>query len=96
MTGMDEAPLTARRLWFTRAGQREWLMIELMDGRAVGMPVSAFPTLARAGTAQRAGYRKIGRGVGFNWPTLDLDLSVDGIVAGLGERRSARAQRRAA
>jgi hypothetical protein len=67
-------------------------MVELADGRAVGVPLSLFPTLRRATVAQRLRYRKVGRGDGFHWPALDLDLSVRGILEGRGEvaRRAIR------
>jgi hypothetical protein len=60
-------------------------MVELADGRAVGLPLSACPTLKRASTAQRSKYRLIGKGFGIHWPGLDLDLSINGILAGRGE-----------
>lgn len=83
----------AARVWFARASGRLWLMVELTDGRAVGLPLSQLPTLRRAKPSDRGRYRLIGRGYGIHWPTLDLDLSVGGIAAGRGElsarRRSA-------
>jgi hypothetical protein len=85
MTTSSDRPLKARRVWFTRSAGRGWLMVELADGRAVGLPLAACPTLKRASAAQRSRYRLIGRGYGVHWPGLDLDLSIDGIVAGRGE-----------
>ena len=60
-------------------------MVELIDGRAVGLPLASLPTLRRASASQRSRYRLIGRGYGVHWPGLDLDLSVEGILAGRGE-----------
>jgi hypothetical protein len=65
-------------------------MVELTDGRAVGLPLSQLPTLRRAKAADRERYRLIGRGYGIHWPALDLDLSVGGIAAGRGELASRR------
>lgn len=79
------SPMLGKRLWFTRASGRLWLTVELDDGRAVGVPLSRYPTLMKASAAQRRRYRRIGRGDGFHWPSLDLDLSVQGIVEGKGE-----------
>lgn len=80
-----------KRVWFAKQGARPWLMVELLDGRSVGVPLSAYPTLARATTKERLKYRAIGGGDGFQWPALDLDLSVKGIVeARLEKGRSAR------
>lgn len=84
-----------KRVWFAKQGAgaaaRSWLMVELVDGRSIGVPLSRYPTLARASTSQRAKYRSIGGGDGFHWPGLDLDLSVEGIVEARAERgRSTR------
>lgn len=78
---------TAKRVWFARAGKRSWLMVELADGRAIGMPLSKFPTLQRATPAQRQRVRAIGKGEGLHWPALDFDLSVRGFLEGRGEVR---------
>ncbi len=61
------------------------LIIELNDQREVSIPLSRYPTLQRARPAQRARWRLIGRGLGFHWEDLDLDLSVRGLVRGLPE-----------
>ena len=61
------------------------LILELNDGREVSVPLRRYPTLLRARPAQRAAWRLIGRGVGFHWDALDLDLSVRGLVSGLPE-----------
>lgn len=87
-TGLDEPRAT--RVWFSRASGRLWLMVELTDGRAVGLPLTQIPTLQRAKPAQRQRYRLIGRGYGIHWPALDLDLSVGGIAAGRGELSARR------
>lgn len=92
---MDTNPPTAKRLYFVRVGRQTWLMVELAASRVAGVPLSLFPTLARANAAQRLRYRPIGGGVGFHWPELDLDLSVEGIVAGRGEM-VVKARRRSA
>jgi hypothetical protein len=61
------------------------LVVILDDQREVSVPLSRYPTLQRARAAQRNGWRLIGRGLGFHWETLDLDLSVAGLVNGLPE-----------
>ena len=82
---MPENGCLAKRVSFLRHAGRMWLLTELTDGRVVGVPLALFPTLLHATPAQRAGWRRIGKGDGFQWPALDLDLSVRGIVAGRGE-----------
>jgi hypothetical protein len=81
----DENEYLARRVSFIRNAGRNWLMVELVDGRGVAVPLSLFPTLQRATPAQRVRWRVIGKGDGFHWPALNLDLSVRGIVQGRGE-----------
>lgn len=83
----------AKRISFLRHAGKMWLLTELNDGRVVGVPLALFPTLLHATAAKRAAWRRIGKGDGFQWPALDLDLSVRGIIAGRGEvlpRRRAR------
>lgn len=55
------------------------------DGREVSVPLHRYPTLERATPAQRSAWRLIGPAKGFHWPALDLDLSVQGLTAGLPE-----------
>lgn len=61
------------------------LIVQLEDEREVSVPLNRYPTLERARPGQRNAWRLIGRGVGFHWEALDLDLSVEGIVSGLPE-----------
>jgi hypothetical protein len=58
------------------------LCVRLRDGRTVSVPLSWFPRLATATTAQLADWRLIGRGEGIRWPQLDEDVSVAGLLAG--------------
>jgi hypothetical protein len=57
----------------------------LDDEREVSVPLKRYPTLLKARRAQRADWQLIGPGKGFHWKSLDLDLSVRGIVSGLPE-----------
>jgi hypothetical protein len=61
------------------------LIVELDDQREVSIPLSRYPTLRKARSAQRANWRLIGRGLGFHWEDLDLDLSARGLGSGLPE-----------
>lgn len=78
--------LRATRVVFAKIRGKSWLMVELDDGRSVGVPLALYPTLQRASAAARARWRRIGDGQGFHWPALDLDLSVRGITLGIPER----------
>jgi hypothetical protein len=61
------------------------LIVELDDQRDVSVPLSRYPTLAKARPSQRAAWELIGPGKAFYWKSLDLDLSVRGLVSGLPE-----------
>src|SRR5438046_986752 len=65
--------------------EKDRLVVELSDERAVSVPLSRYPTLANATSSERADWRMIGPGKGFYWKSLALDLSVRGIVSGLPE-----------
>ena len=60
----------------------ERFVVELSDGRAVSVPYSWFPILARADAAERAACEITGRGRGLHWPGIDEDLSVAGLLRG--------------
>jgi hypothetical protein len=60
----------------------ERLTVELMDGRAVAVPLVWYPRLANASPEQRADWQVGGGGYGVHWPQLDEDLSTEGLLRG--------------
>ncbi len=68
----------------------ETLSISLDDGRLISIPISWYPRLLHATDVERNNYRLIGNGAGINWPDLDEDISVQGLISG---RRSQESQR---
>ena len=58
-------------------------IVTLLDGRAILIPVTWFPTLANATEKQRANWELLGESGGVRWPELDEDLSVDGLLKGI-------------
>ena len=58
------------------------LVVRLADGRTVAVPLVWFPRLAHADDAQRRDFRIIGDGEYVNWPALDEDISVAGLLRG--------------
>jgi hypothetical protein len=58
------------------------LVVHLADGRTVSVPLAWFPRLLHASAAERADFRLIGDGEYINWPALDEDLSVAGLLRG--------------
>jgi hypothetical protein len=60
----------------------ERLTVELMDGRALAVPLVWYPRLANASPEQRADWQVGGGGYGVHWPQLDEDLSTEGLLRG--------------
>ena len=58
------------------------LSVELMDGRAISVPLAWFPRLANATPAQRDRWEVAGGGFGVHWPEIDEDLSTEGMLRG--------------
>lgn len=56
------------------------LVVALEDGRTVVVPLEWFPKLRDASPTQLADYRLIGQGIGIQWPQLDEDISVKGLL----------------
>jgi hypothetical protein len=77
------------------------VVLALTDGREISIPLDFYPTLQRASQRARNAWEMIGKGHGFHWPALDLDLSVQGLIQGLREvipeppRRATRKKPRA-
>lgn len=60
------------------------MWIELSDGRTIGVPLAWFPRLLHSTTEQREQVRISSRGL--HWEALDEDVSVAGLLAGLGDQ----------
>jgi DNA-binding XRE family transcriptional regulator len=87
-THPDLPDLRATHLWFERGR----LVVQLLDGRELACPLAFFPRLAGASAKDLADWRFTGRGTGIHWPSLDEDLSVQGLLEG---RRAPEADVRA-
>ena len=55
--------------------------IELTSGAAVTVPVKLIPSLRRAAARDINAVEILGRGGGLHWESLDLDLSVPGLLS---------------
>ena len=60
----------------------ESLIVDLDDGRSLSIPLSWYPRLFHGTENERNNFRFIGNGSGINWPDLDEDISVQGLIAG--------------
>ena len=75
----------------TYDAQRRRVVVELTNGYLLGVPVAAVPALANATVAQLAAVEVSPGGGGLRWETLDVDLSVPGLLlAALGRAEQRR------
>jgi hypothetical protein len=63
------------------------IIARLADGRTIGVPLSWSWRLSDATPDQRARYEIIGEGTGIQWPDVDEDLSVRGMLEGVPAKR---------
>ena len=56
--------------------------VELMDGRAISVPLVRYRRLAKATPEQRSNWEIAGAGYGIHWPEIDEDLSTEGMLRG--------------
>jgi len=66
------------------------LWLTLTDGRQLATPLSYFPRLLHASAEQRAKFELSGGGTGIHWEELDEDISVDGLLRGVGDLTAKR------
>jgi len=59
------------------------MSVELMDGRTITVPLAWYPRLLDAKPADRANWQIAGAGYGLHWPSLDEDLSTEGLLRGV-------------
>lgn len=60
------------------------MWVDLSDGRILGVPLAWFPKLLHSAPEQREQVRISSRGL--HWESLDEDLSIAGLLAGLGDQ----------
>jgi hypothetical protein len=58
------------------------MTVRLDDGRTLSVPLAWYPRLLHGTPAERAQFQLIGHGEGIHWPSLDEDISVEGLLAG--------------
>ena len=62
------------------------MWVSLADGRKLGVPLAFFPRLLGASAEQSQRYEFSGGGTGIHWDELDEDISVEGLLMGVGDR----------
>ena len=58
------------------------LSVDLADGRTIIVPLAWYPKLLHATAAERADWKIAGGGYGIHWPSIDEDLSAEGLLRG--------------
>ena len=66
------------------------MWVDMVDGRKLGVPLAYFPRLLSASARQLANYEISGGGSGLHWDELDEDISVEGLLAGVGDLTQTR------
>jgi Protein of unknown function (DUF2442) len=72
--------VSARRVRF----DPDSMWVELSDGRTIGVPLAWFPKLLRCKTEELERVRISSRGL--HWDAIDEDVSITGLLAGLGDQ----------
>lgn len=62
--------------------------VDLEDGRTLGVPLAWFPRLLN-GTPEERAKVELSRS-GLHWEELDEDISIAGLLAGIGDQTKAR------
>ncbi len=62
------------------------MWVDLEDGRQLGVPLAYFPRLLYALPEQREKFELSGGGAAIHWEGLDEDISVEGLLLGIGDR----------
>jgi hypothetical protein len=65
--------------------KQDSMWVQLADGRVLGVPLEYFPRLSDATPAQRKKYRISASGKGLHWEELDEDISIKGLLEGVGD-----------
>ena len=60
----------------------DMLSVGLMDGRIISVPLAWFPRLLHATKKARNNWKICGGGYGIHWPSIDEDLSTEGLLRG--------------
>lgn len=76
----------AKKIWID--DENLWLL--LADGRQLAVPLVYFPRLLKATPEQRQRFETSGDGMGIHWEELDEDISVEGLLLGIGDTTKAR------
>ncbi len=66
---------------------QDMLTVRLKDGRTIAAPLVWFPRLFHATPEQRNDWQIAGGGYGVHWPSIDEDISTEGLLRGAAAPR---------
>ena len=72
----------AKKIWFDE--ENMWVLLK--DDRKLAVPLKHFPRLLQATPEQRNSFILSGDGIGIHWEKLDEDISVEGLLLGIGDQ----------
>ena len=72
--------ISPEKVWF----DEDNLWVLLSDGRTIGAPLAWFPRLLHANPTTREAFELSVHGI--HWDALDEDISVQGLLRGLGDQ----------
>lgn len=81
MPGFLSSPSAGARVIGVRFSG-ESITVDLADGRTISVPLVWYPRLLNASSEDREAWQLAGGGFGIHWPSLDEDLSVEGLLRG--------------
>ena len=64
----------------------------LSDGRQLATPISYYLKLLSASPAERDSFEMSGDGKGLPWNDIDEDISVEGLLLGVGDQPQGKIQ----
>lgn len=70
------------------------LTLDLADGRSIHVPLSWYPRLFYASTAERRNLQLLGDGYAIEWPDLDEHIGIEGLLAGRHSGESPKSLKR--
>ena len=82
-------PLALKALARSVRFDKDVIWVDLADGRQLGVPLVYFPRLLHASPESRMHYVISGGGTGLHWDELDEDISVEGLLLGIGGKYGA-------
>ena len=81
MPGTASSPSAGARVAGVRFSE-DTVSVDLADGRTIAAPLAWYPRLLNASESERSEWELAGGGYGIHWPSIDEDLSVDGLLRG--------------